>query len=388
MTVKANGQPKASAAAVDEFTPIRHPSRVLQSFDELAPIGDKSDACTSNRYSVLAGTEDKTSGMTEVPIREFIRPPTKRQERRFKETAKKFAKTYVQCINGCKCEDQDREDFPHLSGSPQDEADVLNQWPGTFTDAKFMATIAELDSKVEKSFIDHGKIIGDAPARSEVAVWGHKGSSARKVPASSEIAVWGHKGSSAKSAASYTSSHREHGGEKVVAPNASKVDDPACNSPVTSVLHSNKSVARPGHSSDRIQTNYPSLTSPAVSCDGSPLSSRSPVAMQPSSADALLLKAIPELLQNNEKLNDDQVMQRLRILARALEDKIALDYWTTEEGQQHLEKLAEKGSSQLSIFDYAPTTKASLLPMTDPNGEWHEIELTVDTGCRDTWSLV
>ena len=91
VTVKANGQPKASAAAVDEFTPIRHPSRVLQSFDELAPIGDKSDACTSNRYSVLASTEDKTSGMTEVQIQEFIKPPTKSQERRFKETAKKFA---------------------------------------------------------------------------------------------------------------------------------------------------------------------------------------------------------------------------------------------------------------------------------------------------------
>ena len=106
---------------------------------------------------------------------------------------------------------------------------ALNHRPGTFTDAKFMATIAELDPKVEKDFIDHGKIIGDAPARSEVAVWGHKGSSARKVPASSEIAVWGHKGSSAKSAASYTSSHREHGGEKVVAPNAPKVDNPACN---------------------------------------------------------------------------------------------------------------------------------------------------------------
>ena len=96
------------------------------------------------------------------------------------------------------------------------------------------------------------------------------------------------------------------------------------------------------------------------------------------------MKAIPELLKKNEKLNDDQVMQRLRILARALEEKIALDYWTTEEGQRHLEKLAEKGSSQLSIFDYAPTTKASLLPMTDPTGEWHEIELTADTGACDT----
>ena len=95
----------------------------------------------------------------------------------------------------------------------------------------------------------------DVPACSDIAVWGHKGSSAKQLPASSETAVWGHKGSSAKTAASSKSSHREYGGEKVVAPNASKTDDPAGNSPVTSVPHSNKSVARSGHSSHRIQIN-------------------------------------------------------------------------------------------------------------------------------------
>ena len=39
-----------------------------------------------------------------------------------------------------------------------------------------------------------------------------------------------------------------------------------------------------------------------------------------------------------------------------------------------------QGSRQLSIFDYAPTTKASLSPMTQGNNEWVEIELTADTG--------
>ena len=145
-------------------------------------------------------------------------------------------------------------------------------------------------------------------------------------------------------------------------------DDPACNSKVTSVLHPNKSVVRSGHSSDRIQINSQSLSPPK----------------QTSSSDALLLKAIPELIKNNAKLDDQQVMQRLRNLAKAMEEQIALDYWTTAAGQKHLEKLAAGGASQLSIFDDAPNTKASLMPMTNQNGEWQEIELTADTGACDT----
>ena len=38
----------------------------------------------------------------------------------------------------------------------------------------------------------------------------------------------------------------------------------------------------------------------------------------------------------------------------------------------------------LDLFDYAPSTKASLMPVTSPTDEWFEIELTADTGACDT----
>ena len=38
----------------------------------------------------------------------------------------------------------------------------------------------------------------------------------------------------------------------------------------------------------------------------------------------------------------------------------------------------------LRVFDYAPSSKASLCPMSTPKDEWYEIELTADTGACDT----
>ena len=38
----------------------------------------------------------------------------------------------------------------------------------------------------------------------------------------------------------------------------------------------------------------------------------------------------------------------------------------------------------VNIFDYGPSTKASLCTMTAPEDEWYEVELTTDTGACDT----
>ena len=80
---------------VDELAPISsvHTKRILPSVDELAPIGDKSGTALSNRFSVFAEDEPevkKSASSTgfEVPITEFIRPMTKRQERRMKDLIK------------------------------------------------------------------------------------------------------------------------------------------------------------------------------------------------------------------------------------------------------------------------------------------------------------
>ena len=49
-----------------------------------------------------------------------------------------------------------------------------------------------------------------------------------------------------------------------------------------------------------------------------------------------------------------------------------------------MKKLFEENKGELNIFDYAPATKASLSPMTSPEDEWYEVELTADTGACDT----
>ena len=43
-----------------------------------------------------------------------------------------------------------------------------------------------------------------------------------------------------------------------------------------------------------------------------------------------------------------------------------------------------KKKQSLSIFDYAPSSKASLCPMGPAEEEWYEVEMTADTGACDT----
>ena len=44
----------------------------------------------------------------------------------------------------------------------------------------------------------------------------------------------------------------------------------------------------------------------------------------------------------------------------------------------------DQARTGVNIFDYAPSTKASLCPMTAREDEWYEVELTTDTGACDT----
>jgi hypothetical protein len=48
------------------------------------------------------------------------------------------------------------------------------------------------------------------------------------------------------------------------------------------------------------------------------------------------------------------------------------------------EERSAKQAGSLGIFDYSSATKASLCPMTAPEDDWVEIELTADTGACDT----
>ena len=44
----------------------------------------------------------------------------------------------------------------------------------------------------------------------------------------------------------------------------------------------------------------------------------------------------------------------------------------------------DQSRTGFNISDDAPSTKASLRPMTAPEDEWYEMELTADTGACDT----
>ena len=90
---------------------------------------------------------------------------------------------------------------------------------------------------------------------------------------------------------------------------------------------------------------------------------------------------MPELLKEIESLSTPQILAKIKEAMRQAEKAEEYDQWLSPEGQEKLKKLDSDRS--LSIFDYAPTTKASLCAV-GPEEEWYEVELTADTGACDT----
>ena len=55
------------------------------------------------------------------------------------------------------------------------------------------------------------------------------------------------------------------------------------------------------------------------------------------------------------------------------------DNWIPAKGREEVRKMNDDQTCKgVNIFDYAPSTKASLCPMTAPEDEWYEVELTAD----------
>ena len=89
-----------------------------------------------------------------------------------------------------------------------------------------------------------------------------------------------------------------------------------------------------------------------------------------------------------EKLNPQQVIDKLIAITKMMESAKSNDWWLSEEGQKRLQDMDKERSAthqgSLNIFDYSTASKASLCPMTSPSEEWFEVELTADTGACDT----
>ena len=200
-------------------------SSILQCFDELAPIGDKSGTRAHHRFEALAEASttsngDRKSSNFEVPISEFVRPSKRRLKtvRRMTNTKEKYYGNT--CAEGCQCKSEQREEFPSIC--PPKEVPGLPETAMWGHDKSRKGSLAMTDALVIK----------DVPVRPETAVWGHgkshKGSSVDtkatvelKVPARSEIAIWGHdkivKGSLAEASKHRWSRKRSVGFDDAVA---------------------------------------------------------------------------------------------------------------------------------------------------------------------------
>ena len=89
----------------------------------------------------------------------------------------------------------------------------------------------------------------------------------------------------------------------------------------------------------------------------------------------------PNLIDGLDDLTSSQVMSRIKDAMHQMKKAKELDHWISEKGQAELKKMNDDQTHQgINIFDYAPSSKASLCPMTAPDEEWYEVELTADTG--------
>ena len=112
---------------------------------------------------------------------------------------------------------------------------------------------------------------------------------------------------------------------------------------------------------------------------------------------AMVLKHLQDKLAPANKSTNTEILESLKLAARALEIEHRNNYWTTDAGQEELLRRYEatskpppagQYSSGLSVFDYTPESKMMLSATTasgsEVEGEWIEVELTADTGACDT----
>ena len=372
---------------VDELAPIwtHIPSRVPRTHDEHAPISDKPATSVFNRYADLnveetpSEEEDGESSQIKVPIEEFIRP-TRKKLKKIKYLINAKMKQGAACAEGCKCEDADREEFPAIVETSQvvkrllllpkspriEDTGVFNESPGRQIPGLPEAAMSGLEGSVAKTFAS--TIL---PARSEFAVSGHKGSAARddakveaKAPVRSETVMLGHKGSITEGRELRSEGHAAEvkGGEGPVSQHAAS--PPARNSPDSSVLHTNKSVVRPGHSSDRIKTN--STSSDRIKINSTSLS--------------------PTASSDPHKFWKTKAGQKeLRRLWKEKESNPRTATSTLVLGPKTPRPRASISPLALCPLEYTKESRASLCPMSaSGQEEWYEVELTADTGACDT----
>mgnify|MGYP003335226922 CR=1 FL=1 len=96
----------------DELAPIWKESRAPQAFDGFTLIGDKPATSIQNRFEALTSDdmreEVEESPTMQIPIAEFIKP-SRNNLKKTRYMINQKMKRYPGCIDGCKCEEPERE---------------------------------------------------------------------------------------------------------------------------------------------------------------------------------------------------------------------------------------------------------------------------------------
>ena len=112
---------------------------------------------------------------------------------------------------------------------------------------------------------------------------------------------------------------------------------------------------------------------------------------------ATVWKHLEETLAQSSKSTNAEILDALKLAAKALEMEHRNKYWMTDAGQEELLRKYEAASKPSSasqrcnamfVVDYTAQSKSMLSAATPSGGEeveeWIEVEMTADTGACDT----
>ena len=102
-----------------------------------------------------------------------------------------------------------------------------------------------------------------------------------------------------------------------------------------------------------------------------------------------VMNSMQDIIANVDERSNAEILASLKKAANMMSMRDKAEYWLSDEGQSELlrriDMRAKKPDSGLSMFDYTSDTKAISSAATASDGDdWIEVELTADTGARDT----
>ena len=415
--------PITPAATRKELAPTGVPRTKVVS----AVLGRKSVNSSSNRYAVFGKDANDVpppwrKEIVEVPLAELIREPSKRQARRIKDHMRLKSRKFEVCTIGCRCEAEHREEFPPLQSPGVDPHSSGGQATASYGRSTVVNSSPGVNpppsgGQAAASF-GRSTVAKTSPAKEQATGRSHTfvNSSLAEEQATGRLHTF------VKLGHGRWKSRHDQGGVKTVrilepaavdrdvveyesdsdsspADEFEGLDDveeippvlyaqPAASDhvprstpfqkPFGNVIIQDGPMPEPSRDGSKQYQSF--IHSAARSSSPSPDDIQSPVPSIPTEAIEFV-KMFPHLIDGADDLSAPQIMFQIEEAMQKMKRAKELDHWISEKGQSELKKMNDDQTHQgLNIFDYAPSSKASLCPMTAPDEEWYEVELTADTG--------